>query len=340
MTAYTNTIDGNSSGATLATLPGEAGPRRALLNKTADLIGQGPGAPENGVTATAREGQAFALAEAYLSGDFEVLTITCPSPGGGNATPAPYDRRLMMGASVDDLTQGSLSDRGFATLSYVDDHASNNEFIDINAVFGVGAFESGQVQWIPYVGYQRRTEVAKEINDLTFGVTGLWRPYGHELRLGFAYETDDEFESGLYQVQLDWELPSFSFCRDQVRYGEGADQYLTCRLGFRTDYVEVGDPGDKIDLSKVDQFWRLGAWTRLVYGRELSSGGWGRVSFDYEVMEPLQDDVGDAAVGRIRLEYLPSKRSNFSVGVSYENGEDLSSLTRAEIFKLTLGLRF
>jgi len=337
--AYSNTLTPSGDGPKLADMQDAA----TLRDRTANVIGLGPSTPEAGISARVAQGQSMALAMAYLGGDFRVLTILCPAPsgeeaGGESGGEVKAEPRLIrIGGGVEDLTANSLGDQGFATLGYVNDREADSEVVNARIVLGAGSFEGPRSLWTPYVSYERSTDADEELNDLAFGLNGLWRTMtGHQIGLTASYETDDDFDSRMYRAELNWELPGWQECRNQMT----ERQYLTCRVGFKADYAEVGDAGDKAALLTVNEYTRAGTWVRIVYGHVLANEAWAQATLDYDLMESLDGDEGDASIIRIGLNYLPAKTSRFRVGISYENGEDITSLTRSETVKIDLGFRY
>jgi len=310
--------------------------RDALVDSLQALITSGPSRPHEGITVQAAQGDPRTLARQYMRGDFSVLTISCPSPDPDTQTqnpPAP-PIQIALGADVSDLFV-PFSERGFATLGYVNNRESNSEFIDAQFVLGTEPFEAMNASWAIYSQYQRRTRAGNELNDLAFGVIGQWRGHDQLIRWSGSFETDDDFDSRQYRAEIDWELPSIQACKDEM----WERRFLTCRFGLRADYAVIDDPGQKASLFGVEDYLRVGAWTQIAYGHRIGSGSLEAV-FEYELMEPIDGDYGDAAVGRFSLSYIPSETDHFSFGVTYENGEDITSLVRSDIIKLTLGVRY
>jgi len=335
---YQHTLEGRP-GATFMSGTLSADIREELSNAVLDLAERGPGQPFEGIMITVSPSVDMDVADAYLSGNFSVLTISCPARTDPEPVSAPplsriLPRSIVIAGDVSDLA-APFADRTFATLSYVEDREAGSSSIDTDIVIGFEPFEARSAQWILFTEYQRQTRTSAEVNDLTFGLLGVWTGGGHRVSWAGAYETDDEFESRAFRANIEWELPSISFCRD----GTDFDQYLTCRFSLAADYAAIDDPGFKSTLMGIDDYLRLGARTRIAYGRALA-GGTVRATFEYQLMEPVSGDYGDAAVGRLSLDYIPGDTANYSFGLSYEEGEDITSLVRSEVLKVVLGVRY
>ncbi|MBN8551811.1 MAG: hypothetical protein J0L52_02805 [Caulobacterales bacterium] len=296
--------------------------------------------PTSGVSITRPSGSDTLtdLAEAFLRGDFSALRVYCGSVNNTNTTGDPPYRpppaRWILTGEVASLSQASMADRTFATLSYDNDRATGSESISADLVVGFGPLEHGGLRWMPYASYDRVTLASSPVNDLTFGVLGFWRSHGHEVRWSADYETDDDFDSSVYRAELAWDAPGLA-CVDMATYPARA----TCRYGLRLDYADVADVGSKTSLLGVNEYFRAGGWVNFSYGRPLLDG-WLEGTLEYELMEPLDGGLGDAAVGRASLILSPSNASHYRFGIEYENGEDITSLVRSEIIKLTLGVRY
>jgi|APTNR8051073442_1049403.scaffolds.fasta_scaffold04613_9 hypothetical protein len=271
-----------------------------------------------------------AWVEAYLGGQLDLLQIHCP-PASRTETP---ERRLIITGDVASLSQAGLAQREFATIGYTNNLETSSESYSVDVVVGVGAFEVLSARWVPFVSYERQTALSTTTNDLTFGITGFWRGDYHEVRWAGEYETDDQFESTVYRGSLDWDPPAPP-CGTVFEY----PARLVCRYGFRADYLQVVDPGSKVSLTNADSFMRAGGWVSLRYGRPLLDG-WFQIAVDYELMEPISGDEGDAARGRVAASLSPSQTSHYQFSLVYENGEDITSLVRSETIKLSLGVRY
>ena len=338
--AYQATLDGNAIARGEATLAdqyeGAATLNLILRDLHAANFGEAPPPPSTEIQASLRtRGLDYQTwARAYLGGELHLITIHCAQPAPGlPRTQEP--RRLIVAGDVAGLSSESLSGRSFATLSYSNDRETGAESFNIDVVVGLGPFETGSVNWIPYISYERESLSASPVNDLTFGATGFWRDNYHEVRWNAAYETDDDFESAVYQADLEWDPPPPRGCGRRI----GASGILRCGYGFRVDYAQVEDAGAKTSLADVDDYLRIGGWMALTYGQALRDG-WLEAELHYQLMEPLAGDAGDAARGRASVTLAPSERSNYRFGLTYENGEDITSLVRSEILKVTLGLRY
>lgn len=333
-----------------------------------DLINQGQGVPENlarlqnnleELAEQASESEqgtsrfhvrlrdptqsAEAVSRLYLRGDFGAMSVHCPTPdltqiadsGGVEREQDEESRRLILTGDIPSLRNGDLGDRTFATFGYTNNAETSAESIEANLVMGFGEFRSGDFAWLPYVSYQRSTSSAQPLNDLSFGVTGFVDVGYHLLSGTIDFETDDEFRSEIVRAELAWDPPPLDLCANVFYF----PTRLTCNYGLRADYAEISDPGDKTTLLPVSEYLRMGGWFNLTLGRTVGPG-WLEGRLNYQLMEPLTGEEGDAAIGSFILSYSPSRRSNFSFDLGYEVGDDITSLVRREVLKVTLGLRY
>ena len=315
------------------------------------IIQNGPGQPVGGITVVTTlngrpietAGDIDSVASAYLRGDFHGITIECPQPPsdgpGPGRTGGPATSRLIrlvVTSGPDDLWL-PLASRGFGTFGYTDDREAGSQSITADVVIGTEPFDLGPTSWAAYVDYQRNTSSAAPQNDLAFGLRGEWTDDSHRLSWAGSYETDDEFESSLYRAELGWEPPRLALCSTMA--GSDPRQYFVCRGGLWADYASIADPGDKTSLLGVEDYLRVGGWANILFGRRFQTGAF-EAEAGYELMEPITGDYGDAARGFASLRYIPGDTSNFSFSVTYEAGEDITSLVRSELIKIELGVRY
>ncbi len=226
--------------------------------------------------------------------------------------------------------------RPFATLSWLDNRESGEETAEVDIYIGFSEPVWGPVS--PSLAYQRRSG-AKPVNDLTFALEG---------EVGFlswsaGYETDDDFDSALYRAQFevepfaDSDICAATFGRDgEYSPVSGGN----CNFWVTGDYVDVAEVGDKAALIDRREFSRLGArvsaswWTRAG-----DSEAYWMLTGSYAFFETVGGDEADADMARVSLNFLPSKYSRYSVGLTYENGEDLTSFTPIDQIKITFGFR-
>lgn len=275
-----------------------------------------------------------AWVRAYLDGDLNLLTVHCPERQNDQASAAP-SRRLIITGDISGLSAPRMADRTFATASYTNDREAGNETYNVDVVLGLGPFDFGPARWVPYASYERQTRVSAPVNDLTFGVAGFWQRNYHHLRWNAAYETDDEFESAVWTADIEWSPPPPRGCVQRI----GNNGIFRCDYSLRLDYSLIEDPGAKASLANVSDFLRIGGQIDFSYGRPFSRG-WLEATASYVLMEPIDGDYGDAARGEVAIALRPRDASNFEFGISYSNGEDLSSLVRSDIVKVYLGVRY
>tara|TARA_R110002167_G_scaffold26292_2_gene90621 strand:+ start:757 stop:1968 length:1212 start_codon:yes stop_codon:yes gene_type:complete len=342
--AYALSVSSSRIGVRLADIADDD-VRFALLSYAADIIDAEQRPRVDGIRVNVRgrqsgvAGEGTRLARAYLLGDLDVLGVICPEVGvDGDHAPVPDRptlRPLVVAGDTGSLVS-PLAKRTFATLGYTDNAITDAEFIDVNVVVGLGP--TGDTNWIPHVSYQRRTNPAGPLNDLTFGVTGFWRGERDEVRWTGSFETDDKLESSMFRAEVEWQLPRFRFCDDQFR--DRPPRYMTCTLSARADYADIADPGEKAKLLTLGEYLRVGGAADLAYGWAMNNGMWLEFSVGLDLMEALDGDDGDARIARLELKVLPSQSSNFTLGLTYEDGQDITSLDSTQMLKATLGFRY
>lgn len=258
-------------------------------------------------------------------------------PCGPRPTAASDWRDTLIVTSVGDSGKAKKFEaRPFATLSWLDNRESGEETTEVDIYVGFSAPLWGPVS--PSVAYQRRSGV-KPVNDLTFALEG---------EVGFlswsaGYETDDDFNSALYRAQFEFEpFAGSDICASALsRDGEyNPVSGGNCSLWFTGDYVDVDEIGDKAGLVDRREFSRLGARLSASWWiRAGDSEAYWMLSGSYAFFETVGGDEADAAMARVSLNFLPSKYSPYSVGLTYENGNDLTSFTPVDQIKVTLGFR-
>lgn len=259
------------------------------------------------------------------------------TPGNGDDD-GPAWRDALVVTSVDDSGKtAKFEDRPFATFSWLDDRESGEETAAVDLYLGFSEpVLFGVVS--PSLAYQRRTG-ADPLNDLTFALEGEVGP----LSWSGAYETDDEFDSTLYRAKFEYEpFVGPNPCASALGRDRNGDAYQggRCDLFIVGDYVDVSHIGDKSELAGRREFARLGARLSASWWiRAGDSEAFWMLSGSYAGFETISGDDANAGLGRISLEYLPSRVSPYSFGVTYERGEDLTSFTPIDQVKITLGFR-
>lgn len=257
-------------------------------------------------------------------------------------------------AEKDDYTK-----RNPAQLSYDNNRANTGAIISANAVALFPAVASwgkesvttqgfGDVR--PFVGYQRisASDPASEVNNLDFGVRGKFRfarADGQEAYVGglsATYETDDRFKSQLARYEASLALPVKAWLKDDLHYDVAAPCVIcqTADLTLVSDYVNVGNPGDKVALTDLPQYARAGfdaSWDiRLKQGA-------GKPSFGLNLQYSARDDLSgeNASADRLttRAAYYPTEQSHYAFGLEYDSGRDLTSLTPVKRWLVTWGFR-
>lgn len=238
--------------------------------------------------------------------------------------------------SVDDAgaTQG-FADRPFATLSYLRDGTDGEETISTDIYVGFSEPVLGPFR--PSLAYQRQTG-SSPLNDLTFGL----RYDVGRLTFSADYETDDEFDSSAWRARAVFDaLGHRNICHWLGADGTNGRPVRggRCDLLIMADHIGVEDPGEKADLASATEFTRVGLRGSASYWFRVGREDIWRLQAYYEAYETVVGDDGDASLGRISLEYMERETSPISVGFSYANGTDPTSLGEIDEFRVTLGYR-
>jgi len=321
---------------------------RLLRGRVRDLIAEGPGAPEEGLSATLTDAPAADRERLFLNrsnGWFVVQcrpadTTTANTGGsGGNSNGlAQWFDGVIIAQTIKDADVG-LGDREFAEFSYTDDRENDDEIISANLFIGFPEIVGDRFR--PFVRYQRVTSDSKPINNLNFGLSGHWTSHrnSNAYYLTAEFQTDDEIDSEVNHLEFQW-LPIWLRARCPRLSSEELGLVVTCPIAFTLDSTQVNDPGEKTALQTADSYDRYGFDAGLNFVRELDDGGEFSFKLSYNLREPFDTDgPGDVGLGAASLSYQPTEDSNFNIGLEYENGENLDSLERTEAIKLTFGFR-
>ncbi len=257
-------------------------------------------------------------------------------------------------AEKDDYTK-----RNPAQVSYDDNKANSGAIISANAVALFPAVASWGKESVatqgfgdirPFVGYQRisASDPGSEVNNLDFGVRGKFRfarNDGQEAYVGglsAAYETDDRFKSQLTRYEASLALPVKAWLKEDLHYDVAAPCVWcqTADLTLVSDYVNVGNAGDKVALTDLPQYARAGidaTWDlRLKRGAGKPSFG---LNLQYSAREDLSGEKASADRLTTRAAYYPTEQSHYAFGLEYDSGRDLTSLTPVKRWLVTWGFR-
>ncbi len=284
---------------------------------------------------------------------------TKPTLAPASNKPKGFLSQIRVASSDTEAEKDDYTKRVPAQLSYDNNKANNGAIISANAVALFPAVASWGKESVttqgfgdirPFVGYQRisASDPASEVNNLDFGVRGKFRfarNDGQEAYVGglsAAYETDDRFKSQLARYEASLALPVKAWLKDDLNYDETAPCVVcqTADLTLVSDYVNVGNPGDKVALTDLPQYARAGfdaAWDiRLKQGAGKPSFG---LNLQYSAREDLSRENASADRLTTRASYYPTEQSHYAFGLEYDSGRDLTSLTPVQRWLVTWGFR-
>lgn len=340
--------------------------RRRLANlyrDTTDMFGSLPEYSETGRNFVAIMGRstetASDRARSLLNtrqGDLVVRCIAAQRP------PAETNN-IVVGRSSKDAGRRRLQDREFAQIALTDDRSADRETTAIDLFIGYRNPHWGRstetIDWgiSPFVALQKieidqATPAAKEVDDLTFGLSAPIYLYDnglqHVIQLDAEWETDTGFESGVTTARISWmpyineTLPCLNRYSAQRSEAGVVTRFsrLGCSFNLVAEYVEVGDPGEKAALQTVDQYARAGFDVSFDYDVPVGEGAILNLGVGYALRESFtEDEDGDADLISAEISWLPSETSHFSFGIEYRHGEDLTSLDAQETTMLRFGYR-
>ena len=274
-------------------------------------------------------------------------------------TPKGLLSQIRIASSEGEAEKDDYTKRNPAQLSYDNNRANTGAIISANAVALFPAVTSwgkesvttqgfGDVR--PFIGYQRisAANTASEVNNLDFGVRGKFRfarQDGREAYVGglsATYETDDRFKSQLGRYEASLALPVRVWLNDDLHYDVAAPCVVcqTADLTLVSDYVNVGNPGDKVALTDLPQYARAGF--DATWDIRLKQGA-GKPSFGLNLQYSARDDLSgeNASADRLttRAAYYPTEQSHYAFGLEYDSGRDLTSLTPVKRWLVTWGFR-
>ena len=267
--------------------------------------------------------------------------------------------QVRVASSESEAEKDDYTKRNPAQLSYDNNRANTGAIISANAVALFPAITSwgkesvttqgfGDVR--PFVGYQRisAADPASEVNNLDFGLRGKFRfpradgQAAYVGGLSATYETDDRFKSQLARYEASLALPVKAWLKDDLHYDEAAPCVIcqTTDVTLVSDYVNVGNPGDKVALTDLPQYARAGfdaTWDiRLKQGAGKPSFG---LNLQYSAREDLSGENASADRLTTRAAYYPTEQSHYAFGLEYDSGRDLTSLTPVKRWLVTWGFR-
>lgn len=294
---------------------------------------------------------------------------TSSNDGNGAAAQAQGPDFVLV-KTKEGLSETSLADKEFGEFSYSDNRQARAQSYGFEFTAGLRFQEyrhtfTGPLNGIsfsanatPYVSYNRQgsNDPAADgyVNNLNLGfqVAGdleirrgsTWRGY---YAVSYEHETDDDFaaDADSLELRIDPPLPSrfpghrmFTALTSEA---DPLDLWAKWTVEGVADWVEVDDPGEKEELTARSTFRRLGYDLGLDFRFGPAATEW-RVLWTnlYQVREGQTPDGGDAEHFSAALLFELSRATHYSLGVSYDRGEDLQSLERSEVWKLVAGLRF
>jgi len=267
--------------------------------------------------------------------------------------------KLRVASSVTETDKSDYTKRDPAKLSYVSNAASGDAQLSVKAALVTPPIASwgnpddkvagyGTVK--PYVSYERISSRlnTSNVNNVDFGLRGQYR-FGRyddlpafNGSLSAAYETDDRFKSALTRVEASLSPPWATWLRERhlISGGKGCVWCQSSGLTLVSDYAKVGNPGDKTALDDLPQYARVGfdAGYSVQWKPHPDLASFGLdVSF-----ADRQDFTGNGATATrltTRATYYPSASSHVVLGLQYDKGKDLTSLTNVDNWMITWGYR-
>lgn len=277
-----------------------------------------------------------------------------PTPG----RVAAYLAGVRIAKDRDGATEEELGDSNFATVAAKNDQAANEETYAITAyLLGPSVLADGEEFTLqPFIEFQRKDAGAGpkgDINDLTFGLLSQlefdgaredgWLPIKHYFDVSLGWETDDSLESSVTRVELVYEpvtgLPG------NARQGRCLVLACAWTVALAADYADISNTSGKPALEDLTDFGRIGYDGNVVFyfgpgaqDERKSAWAW-TLSADYKLRDTFTEDRADAQYFTGRLAFLPSNTGNFSLGLDYVRGKDLTSLEKEEYWAISIGYR-
>jgi hypothetical protein len=292
-----------------------------------------------------------------------------PSPAASPDKPDKAERvphglfgalsKIRIASAIAETDKSDYTKRDPAKLSYVRNAANDDAVLSVKAVAVTPAIASwgdaddkasGYGTIKPFVGYERISSQShsSEINNVDLGLRGQYR-FGQydglpafNGALSAAYETDDRFKSSLTRIEATLSPPWAAWLRERhlIQEDKNCVWCQSSGLTLTTDYVHVGNPGDKTALYDLPQFARVGfdaGWSvQWKPHPDMASLG-----LDVQLAD-RQDVTGNSATASrltTRATYYPSAASHVVLGLQYDKGKDLSSLTPIDTWMITWGYR-
>lgn len=198
------------------------------------------------------------------------------------------------------------------------------------------------------LSYKSDFDPTKEVDDLSFGVTGDWSGliFGQEaswldsLNGTVKWITDvEERDSAVWKVSASSLLNIPWVSRWKATEGEAAFLYDTTAV---IDYIHAVHIGDKQSLAAVGETFRAGYDVRwqLKYGYFIDLPWEPALSGTYQYRDTLGSGAGNADLITIDLELLaPEKTFGPGLVLQYKRGENIDTLQPMELYGLKFTLK-
>lgn len=267
--------------------------------------------------------------------------------------------KIRVASSLAETDKSDYTKRDPAKLSYVRNAASGDAQLSVKAVAVTPPVASwgdasdktaGYGTLKPFVGYERISSRlnSSNVNNVDFGMRGQYRFGQYDGLAAFngslsaAYETDDRFKSSLTRIEATLSPPWAAWLRARNLISEGKN-CVWCEstgLTLTTDYVNVGNPGEKTALDNLPQFARVGfdaGWSvQWKPHADMASLG---LDIQFADRQDMTGNAANATRLTTRATYYPSAASHVVLGVQYDKGKDLTSLTPIDTWMVTWGYR-
>ncbi len=246
--------------------------------------------------------------------------------------------------------EASLAGLGAANLSMTQDLASDSRVISVKgAVLRPFSFGSMSGSWLlPGVQLNRltnETDPEREIDSLTFRIgseflleTPKFGGGALFLRVNPLLTTNFGFDVDVRALELQLEPSWGAAALGRIRNLEWFD--VSWRLLFQSEYGEVVDAGNRLDLRAGDSFARAGAKMSLKLkpkGSALFNGLVGVIDYEWH-----QDLAGDLRARRLfvaGLSYSLEELGHFTLETKYIRGDSSVALENEETWTIGLGVK-
>tara|TARA_R110001599_G_scaffold248174_1_gene448221 strand:- start:5241 stop:6596 length:1356 start_codon:yes stop_codon:yes gene_type:complete len=205
----------------------------------------------------------------------------------------------------------------------------------------------------PFVSlnYDNNVTPSDEVDDFGFGAQFKWDLDGWSeyFFLTPQWITDiEQRESSQFVIEARSTLPLYNVLgkKSMDALGYANDKLITANpevkffwtLDAVADFGDIQDAGDKTELETIERYTRVGydLNAQLSLQGNDTSGLW-TLSGQYKFRDDLDRGLAKMDLIDITASYKPPGKSNFSFEISYDRGENLTSLKPIETWTFGLG---